>query len=410
MNRSSASSTWPAALAIAIAVAPVLTSDYPALARDRQPAIDLLVYDRAEQQARARLDSARHASGDVSMDAAAAADEVVRALLLNGRGWSSETRRLSEETVRIKEGLLGPNHADLAPSLINLGDVLTAAAEYDRAIAVLHRAVGVLERAGDSPTMALAEALDHLGASLTAARQNDAAFRALERSLRMKEGAAAAATVGLARTLEAIVFVAQNAGDYQRSGVAIRRAQEIQRAADPDHPAYVDTLNLVAQQLWFEGRLAESKDASERALALAERTLRPEHPTLALYHPIPGSHAGRSRRSLTITRAQGTCAPHRRARVRSGSLRNSGPAQQRWHGGPGARRVQDRHDSGSSASPKSSCHGWGRDTTGSRRHASTSRSQKRAWAISRRRVASTAARSRPGRRPSERITRSWRVR
>ena len=63
--------------------------------------------------------------------------------------------------------------------------------------------------------------------------------------------------------------------------MAIRRAQEIQRAADPDHPAYVNTLNLVAQQLWFEGRLPDSKDASERALALAERTLRPEHPTLA---------------------------------------------------------------------------------------------------------------------------------
>ena len=281
MNRSWASITCPAAIAIAIAVAPVLTSDYPAIARDRQPAADLLIYDRAEQQARARVDRARRMSGEMSLDATAAADEVVRALLMNGRGWSSETRRLSEETVRIKEGLLGPNHADLVPSLINLGDVLTAAAEYDRAIAVLHRAVGVLERAGDSPTMALAEALDHLGASLAVARQNDAAFRALERSLRMKEGAAAAATVGLGRTLEAIAFVAQNAGDYQRSGVLIRRAQEIQRAVDPDHPAYVGTLNLVAQQLWFEGRLAESKDASERALALAERTLRPEHPTLA---------------------------------------------------------------------------------------------------------------------------------
>ena len=265
-----------------MAVAQALTSGAQALSRGRQPAIDVLVYDRAEQEARARLDRARHASGEMSAAAAAAADEVVRALLLNGRGWATETRRLCEETLRIKEGLLGPNHADLAPSLINLGDVLTAAAEYDRAIEVLHRAVGVLELAGDPPTMALAEALDHLGAGLTWAGQNDAAFRALERSLRMKEGAAAAAAaVGLGRTLEAIGFLAQNAGDYQRAGVAIRRAQEIQRAADPDHPAYIDTLNLVAQQLWFEGRLPESKDASERALALAERKLRPEHPTLA---------------------------------------------------------------------------------------------------------------------------------
>ena len=188
--------------------------------------------------------------------------------------------------------------------------------------------------------MALAEALDHLGASLTAARQNDAAFRALERSLRMKEGAAAAAGVGLARTLEALVFLAQNAGDYQRSGVAIRRAQEIQRAADANHPAYINTLNLAAQQLWFEGRLPESKDASERALALAERTLRPEHPTLAMtirylagtladLGDLSRSHALRER-ALRIGERE--FSPHR--------LRNGGPAQQRRHGGPGARRVR----------------------------------------------------------------------
>ena len=105
----------------------MLTWGDASFARGRQPAIDLPVYDRAELQARARLDRARRISGEVSLDAAAATDEVVRALLLNGRGWSSETRRLSEETVRIKEGLLGPNHAGLAPSLIGLGDVLTAA-------------------------------------------------------------------------------------------------------------------------------------------------------------------------------------------------------------------------------------------------------------------------------------------
>ena len=87
MNRSSATNTWPAALVIAIAVAPVLTSDYRALARGRQPAADLLIYDRAEQQARARLDGARRMSRDESMDATAAADEVARALLVNGRGW-----------------------------------------------------------------------------------------------------------------------------------------------------------------------------------------------------------------------------------------------------------------------------------------------------------------------------------
>ena len=42
------------------------------------------------------------------------------------------------------------------------------------------------------------------------------------------------------------------------------------------------TLNLIADQLWFEGRLLESRDVSERAVQVAERTLRPDHPTVAL--------------------------------------------------------------------------------------------------------------------------------
>ena len=38
----------------------------------------------------------------------------------------------------------------------------------------------------------------------------------------------------------------------------------------------------MAQQLWFEGHFLESLIASERAVEVAERTLRPDHPTVAL--------------------------------------------------------------------------------------------------------------------------------
>jgi CHAT domain-containing protein/tetratricopeptide (TPR) repeat protein len=62
-------------------------------------------------------------------------------------------------------------------------------------------------------------------------------------------------------------------------------------------------LNLIAQQLWFEGRLSESRNASERALAVAERTLRPEHPTIALsLRYLAGTQAdlGDLRRSASL--------------------------------------------------------------------------------------------------------------
>ena len=144
-------------------------------------------------------------------------------------------------------------------------------------------------------------------------------------------------------------------------------------------------------------------------LALAERTLRPEHPTLARtmrylagtladLGDLSRSHALRERALRIGEREFGP--DHYETAVLLNSvgmadleLGEYGSARQRFE------RVTEIFVSR-----------LGPGTTGSRRHASTSRSQKRAWAISRRRVASTAARSQSGRRPWERITRSWRVR
>src|SRR5439155_24813527 len=71
-------------------------------------------------------------------------------------------------------------------------------------------------------------------------------------------------------------------GDYGRARPIIQRASDLQKAANPNHPDYVRTLNLQAQQEWFDGLLVESKRTSVHAVELAERTLRPDHPTVAL--------------------------------------------------------------------------------------------------------------------------------
>ena len=77
----------------------------------------------------------------------------------------------------------------------------------------------------------------------------------MKRSLRLKEKALDATDVAIARTLEDIGLVLQRKGAYEQSGTQVRRAAAIQEAAGIDHPAYARTLNLIAQQLWFEGQL-----------------------------------------------------------------------------------------------------------------------------------------------------------
>jgi CHAT domain-containing protein/tetratricopeptide (TPR) repeat protein len=239
------------------------------------------LYEEAEAAARNEVDKLRALHGDDALEVATASDVLVRALLLNGRGTHDQTLALATRTLQIKEAHLGAQHPELVSSLLNLGDVLAGAAEFQQAIAVTERAVALREASAPRESFDVAEALDHLGGVLSAARRHDDALKALERSLRLKEKVLDGMDVAIARTLEEIGLVLQRRGAYDASGTTLRRAAAIQEAASVDHPVYAKTLNLMAQQLWFEGRLVESRNASERAVAVAERRLRSDHPTVA---------------------------------------------------------------------------------------------------------------------------------
>lgn len=236
------------------------------------------MYERAEAIARSHVHVVRAAYGDKSIAVAAAGDDLVRALIMNGRGANLQTVTLARQTLRDKEMHLGTVHADLVPSLLNLGDALAEAAEFDEAIALSERGVALRRRTAGADNLEVAEALERLGGVLSLARHYDAAMAALERSRRLKESELGQQDVRIARTLEAIGLVLQRQGLYDRAGRELRRAMAIQEAVSVTHPAYARTLNLIAQQFWLEGRMVESRKASEQAVAVAERALRPDHP------------------------------------------------------------------------------------------------------------------------------------
>ena len=240
------------------------------------------LYEQAEEAAYAQVNRLRGQHGQDSLQVASASDRLVQALILNGRATSDEPLALARNSLSIREARLGGTHPDVATSLLHLGDVLAARAEFEQAIVVTERAVALRQTSAPPDSLEMAEALDHLGTTLSSARRHDEALKALHASLTLKERLLDSTDVSIARTLEDIGLVLQRMGAYEESGTPVRRAAAIQEAARADHPSYARTLNLLAQQLWFEGQLIESRDMSERAVELAERTLRPSHPTLAL--------------------------------------------------------------------------------------------------------------------------------
>ncbi len=240
------------------------------------------LFDQGEAKARADVDTLRAAHADNTREVATASDVLVRALVLNGRAAHDETLALATSALRIKEALYGTEGVELVPSLLNLCDVLTAAVDVNQAIAVARRAVNLTERSAGTDSVDVATALYHLGSALASARRDDDALKVLERSVQLRERALNGTDVDIARVLEDLGLVLHRKGEYARSGAALRRARAIQEASDINHPVYVRTLNLMADQLWFEGRPLESRDVSKRAVEVAESTLRPDHPTVAL--------------------------------------------------------------------------------------------------------------------------------
>lgn len=238
-------------------------------------------YDAAERRARIEWTSIEARVGTHSLAAAHAADALVRALLDNGRGWTDEALSLGRRVVKEKEAL-GAAGPDLARSLVGLGAVLADSGDYSGALMALQRAdrlVGAASSRESSETAV--DVFDHLAVVLALAGRYDEGLSTIARSLALKSRGDVA-PASLAQTLEIEALAAQGAGLYSRSAAAIRRAIALrQRGGTSDDPARVSTLNLLAQQLWFEGRFTESRSASEEAERLGERTLRETHPRLA---------------------------------------------------------------------------------------------------------------------------------
>lgn len=247
-----------------------------------QPLLAEGSYDQAETIVRVRLSALQKLATAGSPPEASASDLLVRILILNGKATHDDTLTIAEKAVRIKNTQLGVDHPALASSLFNLGEVFAARADFDRAVLVTEQALRLQQKRFPPESIEMADALGQLGAVLLSARKQEGALKALETSLRLKEKLLRPTDLSLARTLEDIGLALQRMGEYEKSGYPVRRAVAIQEAARVDHPAYVQTLNLLAQQLWFEGQLSESRAISERAVAVAEHTVRPDHPLMAL--------------------------------------------------------------------------------------------------------------------------------
>ena len=85
-----------------------------------------------------------------------------------------------------------------------------------------------------------------------------------------------------ARLLSATAAILQRLGEYAAARPLYERALAIrERTLGPDHPDTATSLNNLALLLYQQGEYAAARPLYERALAICERTLGPDHPATA---------------------------------------------------------------------------------------------------------------------------------
>jgi CHAT domain-containing protein/tetratricopeptide (TPR) repeat protein len=240
-------------------------------------------YADAEAEAETLFATVEAATDTPPSDVGRIKDLLVEALVRNGKGAEPRTRALAEQLVRAKTAPSGTGDPTLATSLRNLGDVMIQAGEYETAIEIHKRAVVAREAAPGTDVADVADDLDHLARALALVERHDEALTTADRALEIKEKIFDHTDVRIAETLEIHGLVLQQRGDYSRARAALERSLALREVAYPAHPAVARTLSLLADQYWLEGRLIEARQFSGRAVAIAEKSLRPDHPDLALY-------------------------------------------------------------------------------------------------------------------------------
>ena len=275
---------------VAILVCLVATADEP-LAQEPsvlispglvRALIDAGRYAEAEAAARLLASATDAESGAESLPAAAAADLLVEALLLNGRGAERGTRRLAEQVLALRERLQPADDAAWSPSLRNLAATLATVGEIKRSALLFERNLSTCERTRGRDDPSVAEALDDLArAQLQSDRYRDAQ-QSLERAMGIKERHAGPNDRTVARTLELLALLYQKKADYPAARPFLERALSIRETVGGAEPDLIEILGLFGTQLQSEGDPQGSRQFYARAVDTAERQLRPDHPLLAV--------------------------------------------------------------------------------------------------------------------------------
>ncbi|MFM7219328.1 MAG: tetratricopeptide repeat protein [Nodosilinea sp.] len=233
-------------------------------------------YDQAEPLYQRTLAITEQARGSDHPDTARSLDYL--ALLYQLQGRYSEAEPFYQRALAIREKALGPDHPDTAESLNGLAVVYTKMGRYAEAEPLYQRALAIREKALGPNHPDTAKSLNGLASGYSSQGRYSEAEPLYRRALAIREKALGPDHPDTAESLNRLASVYADMGRYTEAEPLYQRALAIrEKALGLEHPDTAQSLNGLAVVYQYLGRYTEAETLYQRALAIREKVLGLEH-------------------------------------------------------------------------------------------------------------------------------------
>ncbi len=190
-------------------------------------------------------------------------------LVVRSRGRLTEARALMERALSIREQALEPDHPDIAASLDSLGGLDLELGEYDDARASFERALAIREKGLGTKHPSFVGSLNNLANLHSQLEENEQALRLYERAAEILEQTPQSDESLLSKIMLNIAHSRARMKDYERAYPQYRSAiARLERHAGPAHPDVAAAWRWLGSVYAEDGRLDQSIDAYEHAVAI----------------------------------------------------------------------------------------------------------------------------------------------
>jgi CHAT domain-containing protein/Tfp pilus assembly protein PilF len=226
-----------------------------------------------------------------------------KGLSLTAQGRYAEAEPLLQRAIAIRENALWSDDMYVALSLGDLAIVYFLEGRYSEAETLYKRALELYQREFGSDRFFVAMPLAGLGLVYRDEGRYADAERSFKRALAVTEATHGPYDLEVAKSLDNLATVYEDEGRYAEAEPLFKRELEIRehiyysREArilanlaslvkygflDKEGPQPTTAMVNLATLYKDEGRYADAEELDERALAIDEKVLRPEHPTVAV--------------------------------------------------------------------------------------------------------------------------------